>query len=84
MPCGSAQQQWYYVVVYLKGYVCAGFSDVLSENWASTGMVANPVCGELNKENEFISVPFPPENLASRNRFGYPFPCQPVYSPYRD
>ena len=41
------------------------------------GMVANPVRGELNSENNFSLSLFALEKLASRDRFGRPVPRQP-------
>ena len=43
------------------------------------GKVANPTCGQLNREHDFSLVPFAPENLVSRNGFGGPVPCQPAH-----
>ena len=37
-------------------------------------MVANPIRGQLNRENENFPVPFALENLALRDRFGSPVP----------
>ena len=45
------------------------------------GKVANPARGQLNGENEYISLlPFAPENVVSRDGFGRPVPRQPAHS----
>ena len=41
------------------------------------GKVANPACGQLNRENKFSLSAFAPENLVSRDGFGSPVPRQP-------
>ena len=42
--------------------------------------VANPARGQLNRENENISLsPFAPENLVSGDGFGSPVPRQPTH-----
>ena len=43
------------------------------------GQVANPARGQLNRENGYFPVPFAPENLVSRDRFGSPVPRQPAH-----
>ena len=45
-------------------------------------MVANPGRGQLNRENIFSLTPFASENFVSRDGFGRPVPCQPVFSPH--
>ena len=47
--------------------------------WASTGMVASPARGQLNKENEISLSRFAPENILSRDRFDRPVPHQPAH-----
>ena len=41
-------------------------------------MVANPSCGQLNREVGFAVSPFTPENLVSRDRFDRPVPSRPL------
>ena len=43
-----------------------------------SGKVANPVRGQLNRENEYSLSAFAPENLVSRDRFGSLVPRQPA------
>ena len=45
------------------------------------GKVANPVRGQLNKENYISLSPYATENLVSRDGFGLPVPRQPTHSP---
>ena len=45
------------------------------------GKVANPARGQLNSENKYLSSPFAPDNLASRDGFSRPVLRQPSYSP---
>ena len=45
--------------------------------------VANPTCGQLNRENKFSLFPFSPDNLVSRDRFGRRVPRQPAHYPLR-
>ena len=40
------------------------------------GKVANPACGQLNRENYFFPVAVRAENLVSRDGFGNPVPRQ--------
>ena len=48
-----------------------------TESEDQPGKVANPVCGQLSRENEKISLsPFAPENLVVRDGFGSPVPRQ--------
>ena len=42
--------------------------------------VANPACGQLNKENELFSAPFAPKNSILRHKFRRPVPRQPADS----
>ena len=46
------------------------------------GKVANPACGQLNRENDYLLSPFAPENLVSRDGCGRPVLCQPARSPH--
>ena len=54
-----------------------------SKSMDQPSKVANPACGQLNRENKYISLislsPFAPENLVSRDRFGSPVPRQPAH-----
>ena len=50
-------------------------------NLGSTGYIANPARGQLNREHVFLPSPFAPETLVSRDRFGRPVPRQPANSP---
>ena len=43
------------------------------------GQVANPVCGQLNRENNIPLSPCVPENLVSRDGFSLPVPRQPAH-----
>ena len=43
------------------------------------GKIANPACGQLNRENNISLSPFAPENLVSRDGFGSPVPRQPAH-----
>ena len=43
------------------------------------GKVANLARGQLNRENEYFSSTFAPENLVSRDGFGSPVPRQPAH-----
>ena len=42
----------------------------------------NPARGQLNKKNDCLLIPFAPENLVSRDRFGRPVPRQPTHYPH--
>ena len=54
-----------------------------SKSMNQPGKVANPVRGQLNRKNVYISLStFAPENLVSRDGFGSPVPRQPAHSPY--
>ena len=45
-----------------------------------SGKVANPIRGQLNRENSFFPrSPFAPENLVSRDECGSPVPRQPAH-----
>ena len=46
------------------------------------GKVANPACGQLNRETTFSVSSFASENLVSPDGFGRPVPRQPARSPY--
>lgn len=46
-----------------------------------SGMMANPARGQLKEENR-ISVPFAPDSLVLRVRFGCPVRCQRAHFPY--
>ena len=46
--------------------------------------VANPACGQLNRENEISLSPFTLEKLVSQDKFGCPFPRQPAHAPNPD
>ena len=53
-----------------------------SINMDQPGKVANPACGQLNRENDKMNISlssFALENLVSRDGFGSPFPPQPVH-----
>ena len=43
------------------------------------GKVANPACGQLNRENNILLSPCVPENLVSRDGFSRPVPRQPAH-----
>ena len=43
------------------------------------GKVANPACGQLNRENNILLSPSVPENLVSRDGFSRPVPRQPAH-----
>ena len=43
------------------------------------GKVANPACGQLNRENNIPLSPCVPENLVSRDGFSRPVPRQPAH-----
>ena len=43
------------------------------------GKVANPACGQLNRENDIPLSPCVPENLVSRDGFSRPVPRQPAH-----
>ena len=45
-------------------------------------MVANPVRGQLNTENDFPLPPFVPANMVSRDGFGRPVPRSIVVLQY--
>ena len=50
-----------------------------SKSKGQQGKVANPACGQLNRENDFFAAPVvAPENLVSRDGFGSPVPRQPA------
>ena len=55
----------------MYGHTCGKSMD-------QPGKVANPACGQLSRENEYVSA-FAPENLVSRDGFGSPVPRQPAY-----
>ena len=44
--------------------------------------VADPACGQLNKDNYFSLSPSAPENLVSRDGLGRLVPPQPAHSPH--
>ena len=51
-----------------------------SKNMDQPGKVANPARGELNRENDYISLStFAPDDLVSRDGFGSPVPRQPAH-----
>ena len=43
------------------------------------GKVANPACGQLNRENNIPLSPCVPENLVPRDGFSRPVPRQPTH-----
>ena len=43
------------------------------------GKIANPACGQLNRENNIPLSPWVPENLVSRDGFSRPVPRQPAH-----
>ena len=51
----------------------------LSQENESTGKVAHPARGQLNRKNDYSLSPFVPENLISRDGFGSPAPRQPAH-----
>ena len=62
-------------------YVCV-YGHTYSKSMDQPGEVANPACGQLNRENEHfpVSALFAPENLvSSRDGFGSPVPRQPAH-----
>ena len=44
-------------------------------------IVANPACGQFNRENKALLSLFVPETVVSRDRFGRPIMRQLVHSP---
>ena len=54
------------------------WSHISQEN-ESTGKVAHPARGQLNRKNDYSLSPFVPENLISRDGFGSPAPRQPAH-----
>ena len=60
------------------------WSHTYSKSMDQPSKVANPARGQLNRENEKITISlsaFAPENLVSRDRFGIPVPRQPAHHP---
>ena len=53
---------WKYVRMYSM-YV--GVTALCSADWTPTGIVADPACGQLNREMNISLSPFVPENLVS-------------------
>ena len=51
-----------------------------NQNTDQLGTIAKPARGQLNKENGYFPVPFAPEKLSSRDRFGRPVLRQSAHS----
>ena len=64
-----------YVCVYVCMYV---WSSHIAE-YGSTGKVANPTRGQLDRENNIRLSLCVPENLVSRDGFSRPVPRQPAH-----
>ena len=59
------------------------YGNHLEDSMDQPGKVANPVRGQLTRNNFFSLSPFAPEKLVSRERFDRPVPRQPAHSPQR-
>ena len=70
--------EWY-PYLCLKVCVCGHH---FQQTGHQPGMVANPACGQLDRENGFFPAPFAPESLVSRDRFSRPVPRLPAHSPH--
>ena len=55
------------------------YGHTYSKSMEQPGKVAHPARGQLNRKNEHFPVPFAPEPLVSRDRFGSPVPRQPTH-----
>ena len=53
-------------------------------DWASIGVLDNPVRGSLSSKIETSLSPFAPEKLVSRDKSGCPVPRQPTHFPHPD
>ena len=55
------------------------YGHTYSKSIDQPGKVANPACGQLNREKKKFRSAFVPENLVSRDGFGNPVPPQPAH-----
>ena len=70
-------------VLFSGEYVCiVMYGHGLQQSIRQPGLVANPACGQLNREMFFSLSPLAPEYLASRDKFDRSVPPQPAYSPH--
>ena len=60
-------------------HVCMYVWSSQIAEYGSTGKVANPARGQLNRENNIPLSPCVPENLVSRDGFSRPVPRQPAH-----
>ena len=60
------------------GLVCM-YGQTYSKSMDQPGKIANPACGQLNRENDLYLSAFAPENLVSRDGFGSPVSRQPAH-----
>ena len=65
-----------YVCIFM--YVCM-YGHHIQQSMDQPGKVANPARGQLNTENNIPLSPCVPDNLASRDGFSRPVPCQPAH-----